>query len=299
MNRNLATLAPLLRRTLGEDIVLTVDVALDIWPVRVDSAQLDSCIVNLADNGRDAMPQGGLLRISARNVEIDEVDAREMKEAVPGDYVLIEVADGGVGMEPDIVAQAFEPFFSTKPVGHGTGLGLSMVYGFMKQSDGWVRIASKVGHGTKVGLYLPRDGVADHAVVTSGAAPAPAVPGTQTILIVEDNPMMREVAMEQLSSLGYRVIEAEQGAAALAILAQPNQRIDLLFTDVIMPGEIDGFELIRRARALRPDIKALMTSGYPGDVPGKSRLTGVNLLAKPYRLADMRTAIRAALDARP
>ena len=294
VGRSLNAVAALLWRTLGEDIALTVTVGPDVWPVRIDGSQLDSCIVNLANNARDAMPRGGPLAISARNVHVDDLQAAEIRDAAPGDFVLIEVSDTGSGMPPEAVARAFEPFFSTKPVGHGTGLGLSMVYGFVKQSGGWVYIDSEVGRGTTVRLYLPRDRDSDNATTDASGPKPEAAGGNETILLVEDNATMRETTAQQLTSLGYRTIEAENGEAALDILKQRDRRIDLLFTDVVMPGRMNGYELVEIARRARPGIKALVTSGFSG-----VHVEGVDLLVKPYRLADLARAIRGVLDGMP
>jgi len=298
VNRRVAAIAELLRRTLGADIVLTTALVPDLWPVTIDGAQLDACIVNLANNARDAMPSGGSLAIATRNTALDEIYARANLDAVAGDYVLIEMSDSGIGMAPEVVASAFEPFFTTKRPGHGTGLGLSMVYGFVKQSGGHIKIGSEVGHGTAVRLYLPRDHAAEAvAVATTGAQVVVPIGGTETILVVEDNEQMRQMAVTALARRGYRVIEAANGAAALAILEQPEPPVDLLFTDIVMPGKPDGHELARLAIERRPDIRILLTSGYPG---GRFHDHGIdappaNLIGKPYQLGDLLRAVRAAL----
>jgi signal transduction histidine kinase/CheY-like chemotaxis protein len=300
VNRRVAAIAELLRRTLGEDIVLTTALAPDLWPVMVDAAQLDAGIVNLANNARDAMAHGGSLSITTRNALIDEAYARANLDAVVGDYVLIEISDNGTGMAPDVVASAFEPFFTTKKPGHGTGLGLSMVYGFVKQSGGHIKIDSRLGHGTAVRLYLPRERAAQAgAVAATSAEVVIPIGGAETILIVEDNAQLRQFALTALARRGYRVIEAANGPAALAILDQIEPHIDLLFTDIVMPGKPDGRELARLAVERRPHIRILLTSGYPG---GRSHDHATdtplaNLLSKPYHLGDLLQAVRAALDA--
>jgi CheY-like chemotaxis protein len=302
VNRHLEAVATLLRRTLGEDIALTTALSPDLWPVRIDAAQLDSGIVNLANNARDAMPQGGSLSLATRNVQVDEAHARLNGDMALGDYVLVEVSDSGVGMPPEIVARVFEPFFSTKKPGHGTGLGLSMLYGFVTQSGGHIRIYSEVGLGTTVRVYLPR--VVTAAVVGQGPAAAakPALPrGTETILLVEDNEDVRRTAVVQLTSLGYTVVEAENGEAALGLLGQPERHFDLLFTDVVMPGKPDGYELAKLALERRPAIRVLLTSGFPGDSLSRQGRPEphFSLLGKPYRRDELARAIRAAIESTP
>jgi PAS domain S-box-containing protein len=299
VNGRVAAVAQLLRRTLGEDVVLSTALAPDLWAVTIDGAQLDTGIVNLANNARDAMPSGGSLTIATRNARLDAAYARANLDAAVGDYVLIEMSDSGAGMAPEVAACAFEPFFTTKKPGHGTGLGLSMVYGFVKQSGGHIKIDSAVGHGTVVRLYLPRDGAAE--IVAPAATGAPVVipiGGTETILVVEDNEQMRQVAATTLARRGYRVIEAANGAAALAILDRRELPIDLLFTDIVMPGQPDGHQLARLAVERQPNIRILLTSGYPG---GRFLDHGIdappaNLLGKPYLLGELLRAVRAALD---
>lgn len=300
MNRPVAAISEMLKQTLGENITIVVILSPDLWAVLIDRAQLESCIVNLATNARDAMPAGGSLTISTRNVTLDSMPHVSDEAETGGDYVLLEITDSGVGMSPEVVARVFEPFFTTKPVGQGTGLGLSSVYGFVKQSGGHMRIHSKVGDGTVVRIFLPRAGEAPTTQPNALAADALPV-GTETILIVDDKAALRESLKAQLEFLGYRVIEAASGEAALDILSSPQSRVDILFTDIIMPGKLDGFELAKRAQAMRPDIKVLGTSGFPGDRYGQkgAQSTEMVLLAKPYRLAQLARAIRAALDSEP
>ena len=299
VSQRLDAIVSLLKRTLGEDIVLTTKFAPDLWPVRIDGAQLDSCIVNLANNARDAMPAGGALTIATRNAQLDAAYARINADVEAGDYVLIEVSDTGAGMASETLAQAFEPFFTTKAPDHGTGLGLSMVYGFVKQSGGHITITSELGHGTAVKIYLPRD--RQMAVAAAAAAqPAPAR-GTETILVVEDNDQMRQAAVAQLTSLGYQVIEANSGAAALPILNRDAQRLDLLFTDIVMPGKPGGYDLALLALERRPGIRIVLTSGFPGHTVHRDapRLANLALLGKPYRKAELAQAIRSALETEP
>lgn len=284
----------MLRRTIGEQVEVRLRIDGQIWPVVVDVAQVEAAITNLAINARDAMPDGGSLGIVLANVSLDEDYAALAPEIQAGDYVMIEISDSGHGMRPEILAHAFEPFFTTKPPGKGTGLGLSMVYGFIKQSGGHIRIYSEAGHGTTVKLYLPR---ATGEEKTPAEQP-PAEPmrgGTETILVVEDNADVRRIVMRQLRSLGYRLIEAEDALAALAAL-RSDAGIDLLFTDVVMPHGMSGFDLGTEAKRLRPGIRVLFTSGFPGTSFPPDIAGGIPLLSKPYRKQELARAIRNALE---
>ena len=303
IGRRLSAVARLLDRTLGEHIVLNTDFASDLWSVKVDGPQLDSSVVNLANNARDAMPGGGTLTIAAHNTRLDAADARIDPEFTPGDYVLIEVSDTGTGMPPEVASRAFEPFFSTKGPGHWTGLGLSMVYGYVKQSGGHVAIDSKSGRGTTVRIYLPREEGQTAAASPAVTGRARALPpgGREIILLAEDNAQMRRTTAAQLGSLGYQVVEAVDGNAALTFLQQADRPFDLLLTDIVMPGGIDGYQLAKLALERRPGIKVLLSSGYTGEsLPtDKARDLGLKLLAKPYRQAELAKAVRTVLDAAP
>jgi PAS domain S-box-containing protein len=287
----------LLRRTLGEQIEITTVLSPGLWPALADPAQFESALVNLAINARDAMPGGGRLTIETSNRRLEPGDVSEQVEATPGDYVMLAVSDTGTGMAPEVLARVFEPFFTTKAVGAGTGLGLSMVYGFANQSQGYVRIYSELGVGTTVRLYLPR--AMDKAQTTVEATPAALPPAGrgERILLVEDNADVRKVVARQLKELGYSVIEAANGDAAFKII-QRDDKLDLLFTDVVMPGGMSGEDLARAARDLRPGLKTLLTSGFTrssmqtGPRPEAYR----NLLSKPYRKADLAAALRAVFD---
>jgi CheY-like chemotaxis protein len=286
---------PFLRRALGEASLLRLDFATGLWPVRVDTSQFEAAILNLVVNARDAMPDGGSVEISTGNVLVDPAGARHAPGLAAGAYVLVSVSDTGSGMEPDVAARAFEPFFTTKEVGKGTGLGLSQVYGFIKQSGGHVTVETAPGAGTTFRLYLPRceDTRPARACESSEQREAPL--GDETVLVVEDNPEVRELAVATISDLGYRVLAAPDGPSALDIV-RGNEQIDLLFSDVVMPGGINGFELISKARAIRTGLKALVTSGYVNvHRPGSNR-PDVPLLLKPYRRADLAQCIRMALD---
>jgi CheY-like chemotaxis protein len=262
----------------------------------VDPAQLESAITNLATNARDAMPKGGRLIIATANRRLDDDYAVLHPEVAAGDYAMIEVSDTGAGMAPDVAAKMFDPFYTTKTLGKGTGLGLSMVFGFMKQSGGHINVYSEPGIGTTFRLYLPR-ALEAAAEDEPSLKPETAQSGGETILAVEDNDALRRVVVRQLTELGYRVIEAECPAAALAVLA--TETIDLLLTDMVMPGEMDGHALAQRVSRLWPDVKIVLTSGFSETTIGGAAAAAqpaLPLLIKPYRKDELARAIRAALD---
>ena len=245
----------LLRRSLGETIHVTTSLGSGLWTVRVDPGEIENAVLNLAINARDAMPDGGQLTIETSNVALEADDALEEYGLTTGDYVCLSVSDTGSGMPPEVVARAFEPFFTTKPSGRGTGIGLASVYGFVKQSGGNATIYSELGHGTTVRLYLPRAG-ADPARTGADTAKGTSEAAGETVLVVEDNPELRTLSLDRLKRLGYRVIEADSGPAALAVL-ETGAKIDLIFSDVVMPGGISGYQLARLAeRALPFDQKS-------------------------------------------
>ena len=289
-------IAGLLGRTLGEHIPISLKLGDGIWPVRVDPAQLEASLVNLANNARDVMPDGGRLMIATANRHLDEDYAARQIELLPGDYAMVEVSDTGTGIPPDLLTQIFEPFFTTKEPGKGTGLGLSMVFGFVKQSGGHINVYSEPGAGTTFRLYLPRELDGAEATETAVAA-SPATAGTgETILIVEDNVPMRRIVRRQLVELGYRVIEAEGAAEALDLLTR--EPVRLLFSDIVMPGEMNGIALAREALTRWPALQVILTSGFPDIRLGGSNgetVTGLRLLTKPYRRAELAEAIREAL----
>jgi signal transduction histidine kinase len=299
LNATVGRVIAVLERTLGEHIVLESVTSEDLWPALADSSQLEDAILNLAVNARDAMPNGGRLVIETCNVHLDEDYASQNSDVAPGDYAAIIVADSGTGMSPEIVAHVFEPFFTTKEVGRGTGLGLSMVYGFVKQSGGHVKVYSEIGHGTTIKLYLPK--ATEHQAAGDRNVPAPASAGPQsqgeTILVVEDDPAVRKMAVSILENLGYRVHQASDGRSALDIL-RGSEPIDLLFTDMVMPNGVSGQDLIRAARQLRPDMKALLTSGYSAQFikAQEDAHRDIRLLNKPYRRDVLATAVRGALE---
>ncbi len=298
-NRLIAGMSDLLHRSLGEMVAVEVVQAARIWPVEVDANQLENALLNLAVNARDAMPQGGKLTIETANTHLDSHYAALDAEVTPGQYVLICVSDTGTGMDEETLAHAFEPFFTTKEVGRGTGLGLSMVYGFIKQSGGHVRIHSACGDGTAVRIYLPRfHGTARD---TAARAPAPSAPQGnvhEKILVCEDDENVRAYTVEVLRELGYRVIEAGDGPAALAALDAEREAIDLLFTDVVLPGGMTGAVLATEAHAKRPDLKILFTTGYARNaIVHHGRLDpGVQLLPKPFTYTDLAAKVRDMLD---
>ncbi|HWP17211.1 MAG TPA: PAS domain S-box protein [Xanthobacteraceae bacterium] len=296
MNEIVTRAATMLQRMLGEDIAMKSVLADGLWEALADPSQVEDAILNLAVNARDAMPSGGELVIETSNAMLDENYAAQNVEVMPGEYVAVSISDSGNGMAPEVLERVFEPFFTTKEVGRGTGLGLSMVYGFAKQSRGHVKIYSEIGHGTRVIVYLPRAAAAEREADT--AQPARAQPeGSEMILVVEDNHAVRRVAVKMLQGFGYQVREAADGPSALAILKQAGE-IDLLFTDLIMPKGMSGQELLTHARALRPGLKALFTSGYSEQFIKDKGATeeGVALLSKPYRSQNLAEAVRAALD---
>jgi signal transduction histidine kinase/CheY-like chemotaxis protein len=285
----------LLRRTLGEHIECEFLLDRDLWQASVDPGQLTSALLNLVLNARDAMPQGGKLTVEVRNASLDESDLDVNGEARPGDYVMVAVTDTGSGMIAEVASRAFEPFFTTKEVGKGTGLGLSMVYGFAKQSGGSMQIRSEPGHGTVVKLFFPRVGTPRENNPPSADRVATPT-GSETILVVEDNDLVRSYVEKELKELGYRVIATRNAPEALAILRQPGE-IDLLFTDVVMPGGMFGPELAKQAVRLRPGLEVLYTSGYSehpveplGGLDGEARI-----LNKPYRRNDLALMLRTVL----
>jgi signal transduction histidine kinase/CheY-like chemotaxis protein len=292
-------MSELLRRTLGSGIEIETVLGGGAWRTHADATQLESAIVNLAVNARDAMPGGGKLTIETTNAHIDEAYAAANPEAVPGQYVMVAVSDTGSGMTAEVRERAFEPFFTTKGVGQGSGLGLSQIYGFLKQSGGHAKIYSEVGRGSTVKLYLPREPAGEAAAVGTGPKPeALAARGRpeEVILVVEDEPGVRSVAAEALRELGYTIMEAEDGAGALRVLERHRQ-VKLLFTDVVMPG-MTGRELADEVAARWPEIRILYTTGYTRNaiVHGGRLDPGVNLLTKPYTTEELSRKVRAVLD---
>jgi CheY-like chemotaxis protein len=287
--------ANLLRPTLGEQVEIEWRLHEDTWPALVDPAQLVTAILNLAVNARDAMPDGGKLTIETGNAMLDEAYAGAHTEVSPGAYAMIAVSDTGPGIPEAIRERVFEPFFTTKEVGKGTGLGLSMVYGFVKQSGGHIKLYSEEGYGTTYKIYLPR--AEAQSAHDRDFNASPLVGGCETVLAVEDDPAVRASVIAQLESLGYKVLMASNGEEALAAI-DDGVVFDLLFTDVIMPGAMNGRRLAEEAIKRRPNLKVLFTSGYTESaIMHHGRLDpGVFLLPKPYRKSDLAHMIRLTLS---
>jgi len=297
VGRVIQDMTDLLRRTLGERVEVESIIAGGLWNTMVDPSQVENAILNLAINARDAMSDGGKLTIEVANAFLDDAYAAHHAEVAAGQYVMIAISDTGTGMAPDVVARAFEPFFTTKPEGRGTGLGLSQVYGFVKQTGGHIKIYSEIGQGTTIKVYLPRTRKPQDAIgpVVTG----PVEGGTDCILVVEDDADVRAATVDMLSELGYRVLKAENAEQALTILSS-GAPVDLLFTDVVMPGPVGVRELARRAQELRPHIAVLFTSGYTQNaIVHNGKLDDdVSLLSKPYRREDLARKIRVMLSAK-
>ena len=291
-------MADLIRRTVGPSIAMDVIATRALWPTLVDPHQLENSLLNLCINARDAMPDGGQLLIETSNRRVDAAAASEM-ELPPGDYVALCVSDTGTGMSPEVVKRAFDPFFTTKPIGMGTGLGLSMIYGFARQSGGGAQIYSTLGRGTVVCIYLPAH--ADVQVSEEAESYLPEEPrqtcGSETVLIVDDEPAVRALMAEVLSELGYRLLEAEVGSAALNVL-QSRETIDLLITDVGLPGGMNGRQLADAARLLRPDLKVLFVTGYAENAALRQGTLdpGMHVLTKPFSIPALSVRVKELLE---
>jgi len=296
VNATVAAMDEMLRRSLGVRVETEFVLAPNLWRAHADRAQVESALLNLGINARDAMPDGGKLTIETHNAHLDDHYAALNPDVAPGDYVALAVTDTGFGMTPDVRERALEPFFTTKEVGKGSGLGLSMVYGFARQSKGHVKIYSEVGRGTTVRLYLPRDlaGVEALPAADSGALET----GTESILLVEDDAQVRMLATASLRERGYTVIEATNGAEAISVL-DGGEHIDLVLTDVVMPGALTGREVADHALTARPGVKVLFTSGYADASVMRNGLiaAGARFLSKPYRGGQLAATVRALLDA--
>jgi PAS domain S-box-containing protein len=293
LNELIEGISKLLSRTLGTDIEIKLNLEPRVWAANVDPSQLGASLINIVNNARDAMPKGGTLTIATSNRHLDEDYVAAHADLAPGDYTLIEISDTGTGMPPEMLNHIFDPFFTTKEQGKGTGLGLSMVFGFTKQSAGHINVYSEMGHGTTFRLYLPRDKTAAEVIEVLQTT---LHKGHESVLAVEDNEGLRRVVVRQLNELGYRVFEAPDGAAALKVLER--EPVDLLFTDIMMPGGMSGYDLAKHAVARWPSLKVLLTSGFP-----ETKLNGngnasvkMHLLTKPYRKDDLASALRKALD---
>jgi CheY-like chemotaxis protein len=299
-NRLVADMEDLIRRTLGPAIDLEMVLAGGLWTTLCDPNQLESAILNLAINARDAMDSVGRLTVETANAHLDDAYARSQGgEVKAGQYVVISVTDTGCGMPPDIVAKAFDPFFTTKPIGQGTGLGLSMLYGFIKQSEGHVRIYSEPGQGTTFKLYLPRHrGAVEADSRHERPLEMPLAEDGETVLVVDDEATIRMLVTETLEELGYAAIEVADGQSALKIL-ESDARVDLLVTDVGLPG-MNGREVADAARAMRPDLRVLFITGYAHNAAignGTALQPGMEIITKPFALDALATKIRDMIEA--
>ena len=296
-NPLITSMEDLLRRTMGEHIALDLVLAADLWLTLCDPHQLENAVLNLAINGRDAMPDGGTLTIATHNCELDETSPLWSRDMRPGAYVCISVTDTGIGMSEEMIEKAFEPFFTTKPIGQGTGLGLSMIYGFVRQSEGYTKILSTLGQGTCLKLFLPRyDGaLATEEPRSAGPEVLPAGAG-ETVLVIEDEPVVRNLIVDVLADLGFAALEATDGPAGLEIL-QSRQRIDLLISDVGLPG-LNGRQVADAARLLRPGLKVIFMTGYAETAASAQGFLepGMALITKPFAMADLAAKIRATIE---
>ena len=291
-NRLVAGMEDLIRRTIGPQVALEVVTAGGLWPTLVDPPQLENALLNLCINSRDAMPDGGRITIETANKWLDERAAAE-RDLAPGQYVCICVSDTGTGMTPDVISKAFDPFFTTKPIGQGTGLGLSMIYGFVRQSGGQVRVYSEVDQGTTLCLYLPRHHKGEDRSAEEARAEAPRAEAGETVLVVDDEPTVRMLVTEVLQELGYTAVEAADGPEGLRLL-DTQMRVDLLITDVGLPGGMNGRQVADAARVARPELKVLFITGYAENaVMGNGHLDpGMEVLTKPFAVDDLAGRIR-------
>jgi PAS domain S-box-containing protein len=299
LNELLLGMMDLLRRTLGEMVTLSSSLAPDLWPVRSDVSEIENAVLNLAINARDAMPSGGRLMLETRNVQVESGDQASEIGLSPGSYVRLSVSDTGHGMSQETLARVFEPFFTTKSGGKGTGLGLSVIYGFAKQSGGEVTIYSETGRGTTVNLYLPRADSDESERRSEGRPDVTELLGAgETILVVEDQPPVREVTMRRIEQLGYRVLEAESAVAAVEML-KGGVAVDLVFSDVVMPGGMTGFDLVAWVRDNRPDLPVVLTSGFAQEAAQSTSVSmeEMTILRKPYGRDELAVTLRAALTA--
>ena len=294
-NPLIASMEDLLRRTMGERIQLEFELATDLWPTLCDSNQLESALLNLSINARDAMPAGGRLTIRSRNVDVDPAKVGALRDMSSGQYICIDVTDTGTGMPQEVIERAFDPFFTTKPAGQGTGLGLSMVYGFARQSNGHCEIRSKPGLGTTIRLYLPRHSAEIQASPPALAPHSPAGEG-EVVLVVEDEPVVRNIVLEVLHQLGYQALEAASGEAALELLGS-GQAIDLLVSDIGLPG-LNGRLLADAAKQLHPEIKVLLMTGYASAaaLAGGFLAPGMELITKPFTVQALALRIREMIE---
>jgi signal transduction histidine kinase/ActR/RegA family two-component response regulator len=297
LNKLVAGLSDLISSTVGPAIAIEIRREEELWLTLCDSHQLENVLLNLCINARDAMPQGGRLTIRTANTWLSPTEAALLREAGPGEYVVLSVADTGCGMTPEVLARAFDPFFTTKPPGEGTGLGLSMTYGFVQQSGGHVQISSAVGQGTTVRIYLPRhDSTEDDDDDADEPTAMVRAKVRTTVLVVDDEPPVRMLISEALTDLGYAVQEASDGRSGLQLL-RANTRIDLLITDVGMPGGMNGRQLAEAAREQRPDLKILFISGYAAQALSRDGPlgSGTQIMTKPFAMTDLAAKVHTML----
>ncbi len=294
-NTIIDNLQPMLDRLLRDDVTLVTRLAPDLWPTRIDPARLEQVLVNVVVNARDALPRGGRITITTRNVTLCPGDTAETPDVPPGEYVALEVSDNGVGMSPDVLARVFEPFFTTKDPTHGTGLGLAMCYGIVSQASGFCRVRSEVGRGTTFHVLLPR--TEQPAEAPKAGPQTKSHGGDETVLVVDDREPVRRIAARILSELGYQVLEAGGGPQALAVAAKHPGPIHLLLTDIAMP-EMRGYELARRLVAERPDTRVVYISGYaePESPSEGGSVVAAGFVQKPFTIEQLASAVRGALD---
>jgi CheY-like chemotaxis protein len=288
----------LVRRTVGPGIVIETILSAGLWPCFCDPNQLENAILNLCINARDAMPEGGRVTIETANTWVDDQAAAIERDMPPGQYVAVSVSDTGTGMAPDVMARAFDPFFTTKPTGKGTGLGLSMIYGFAKQSGGQVRIYSEMGRGTTVKIYLPRHhGKAGEGNLADSRTDLPRASTGETVLVVDDEPTVRMLISDTLAELGYQAIEAGDAASGLKVL-ESDARVDLLITDVGLPGGMNGKQMADAARARRPKLKVLFITGYAENaaISNGHLEPGMHVLSKPFPMDKLAVRIRSIIE---
>ncbi len=297
LNKQVSGMTSMLRRVLEESIEIELVRGAGLWACEADPGQIENAVLNLAINARDAMADGGKLTIETANARLDDEYAAAQAEVVPGQYVMVAITDTGAGMAPEVIDKAFDPFFTTKEIGKGTGMGLSMVFGFVKQSNGHIKIYSELGQGTTIKIYLPRTRREPGAVQSQPRLAVPLARG-ETVLVVEDDANLRTLVMKLVRDLGYRVLEARDGDTAIERM-QANNSINLLLTDVVLPGGKGGAEVAREARQIHPGIKVLFMSGYTENaIIHHGRLDdGVHLLEKPFRKAELARKLRDALEA--
>jgi signal transduction histidine kinase/CheY-like chemotaxis protein len=298
-NKLVSGMSEMLRRSLGEQVRIETVLSGGLWRTFADPVQVESALINLAVNARDAMPGGGRLTIETANVDLDDRYAKTHLDVEPGQYVMLSVTDTGTGMQEQVVRRAFDPFYTTKGLGKGTGLGLSQVYGFVKQSGGHVALYSEIDHGTTVKIYLPRyDGAIMAGTTTAASDETPNAAGDEIVLVVEDESAVRHVSVDALRDLGYAVVQASDGKQALEVLRiQP--RVDILFTDIVMP-EMTGRELAEKALILRPNLQVIYTTGYTRNSIIHNGILdpGIAFLAKPFTIAQLAQKMKEATDRR-